>query len=188
MHLMINRVLEEELHKYNTILKGELTQCKQQLEKLYSSRENIDDSISMQRPTYDKIGIVYIFNMSAKKLEIRSDPKEKGKSDDKIESSQSSDKPKEFGQDKEVEILDEPKQVESPKETSYEFRGKFFSCNEIGHMKRNCTNKSFNHVMDFYFHNCHGMGHRVIDCRKPKYDNDRRNSRMSGNIIPPDRR
>ena len=28
----------EELHKYNTIVKGELIRCKQQLEKLYSSR------------------------------------------------------------------------------------------------------------------------------------------------------
>ena len=28
----------EEIHKYKTIVKGELTQCKQQVEKLYSSR------------------------------------------------------------------------------------------------------------------------------------------------------
>ena len=76
------------------------------------------------------------------------------------ESSQSSNKHKEVGQDKEVEILDEPKQVESPKETRYEFRAKCFSCNEIGHMKRDCTNKSFNNVIDF---NCHGMGHKAIE-------------------------
>ena len=49
----------------------------------------------------------------------------------------------------------------------YEFRGKFFLCNEIGHIKRDFTNKSFNHVKDFYCHNCHGMGHKVIDYRKP---------------------
>ena len=55
-------------------------------------------------------------------------------------------------------------------------------------MKRNCTNKSFNHVTDFYCHNCHAMGHKEIDCRKPKYDNDRRNSRMFGNTNPIDRR
>ena len=64
--------------------------------------------------------------MSAKKLEITSDPKEKDKYDDKIEPSQSFDKAKEVGQDKEVEILDEPKQMESPMETMYEFRGKCF--------------------------------------------------------------
>ena len=98
--------------------------------------------------------------MSTKKPKIRSDLKEKDKSDDKIESSQSSDKPKE------VEILDEPKQVESPKETRYEFRGKCFLCNEIGHMKRDCTNKSFNHVKDFYYHNCHGMGDNAIDFKE----------------------
>ena len=35
---------------------------------------------------------------------------------------------------------------------------------------------------------CRGMGHNAIDCRKPKYDNDRRNSRMSINTNPIDRR
>ena len=100
----------------------------------------------IQRPTYDKTGLGYLFNMSTKKPESKSNLKEKHKFDDKIESSQSSDKPKKVGQDKKVEILDEPKKVESPKETRYEFKGKYFSCNEIGHMKRDCTNKSFNHV------------------------------------------
>ena len=32
------------------------------------------------------------------------------------------------------------------------------------------------------------MGHKVIDCRKPKYDNDRRNSRISRNANLVDRR
>ena len=106
----------EELHKYNTIVKGELTQYKQQLEKIYSRRENIDDSMSIYRPTYDKTCLGYLFNMSAKKAENGSDLKEKDKSNDKIESSQSSDKSKEVEQDKETEKLDEPKKVESPKE------------------------------------------------------------------------
>jgi hypothetical protein len=86
------------------------------------------------------------------------------------------------------EILDELKHVETPKATRYEFRGKFFLCNEIGHMKIDCTNKSFSHVKYFYCHNCHGMGHNAIDCRKPKYDNDRRNNRMYRNTNPIDRR
>ena len=84
--------------------------------------------------------------------------------------------------------MDEPKQVESPKETRYEFRGKCFLYNETGHIKRDCTKKLFNHVKDFYCHNCHGMDHKAIDCKKPKYDNDRRNSRMSRNANPVDRR
>ena len=113
--------------------------------------------------------------------------KKKTKYKDKIEFSQSSKKPKEVGQDKEVEILDEPKKVESPKGTRYEFRDKFFSCNEIGHMKRDCTNKSFNHVKDFYCHNFHDMGYNEIVCRKPKYDNDRRYGRISRNTNPTNR-
>ena len=141
----------KELQKYNTIVKGELTQSKVQYEKLYSRKENLDESMSIQRPTYDKIGIGYLFNISMKKLKSGSYLKEKDKFDDNIESRKSSDKPKEVGQDKEIEKLDEPKQVESPKETRYEFRGKCFSCNKISHMKINYTNKSFNHVTSFLF-------------------------------------
>ena len=55
-------------------------------------------------------------------------------------------------------------------------------------MKRDCTNKSFNHVKDFYCHNFHDIGHNAIDYRKPKYDNDRRHSRMSRNTNLVDRR
>ena len=55
-------------------------------------------------------------------------------------------------------------------------------------MKKDCTNKSFNHVKDFYCPNYHDMGHNAIDCRKPKYNNDRRHSRMSRNTNHIDRR
>ena len=79
--------------------------------------------------------------------------------------------------------MDEPKKVESPKETRYEFRGKCFSCNEICHVKRDCTNKSFIHVTNFYCHNYHGVGHKEIDCKKPKYDNDKGNNRMYGSLL-----
>ena len=48
-------------------------------------------------------------------------------------------------------------------------------------MKRDCTNKSFNRVMIFFnYHNYHGIGHNAIDCRTPKYDNDRRKGIFSG--------
>ena len=55
-------------------------------------------------------------------------------------------------------------------------------------MKIDCTNKLFNHVKDLYFHNCHGIDHNAIYCRKPKYDNDIRNSRMSRNTNLANRR
>ena len=64
--------------------------------------------------------------MSTKKPKNRSNLKKKDKFDDKIESSQSSNKPKEVREDKETMKLDECKQMESPKETKYEFRGKCF--------------------------------------------------------------
>ena len=65
----------EELHKYNTIVKGELTHCKQHLEKLYSRRENLDDSMSIQRPTYGKTSLGYLINIFVKKTKIRSNLK-----------------------------------------------------------------------------------------------------------------
>ena len=40
----------EELLKYNTIVKGELTHAEKQLEKLYSSSEKIDEKLYYQRP------------------------------------------------------------------------------------------------------------------------------------------
>ena len=61
----------EELHMYSIIVKGELTQCKQQLEKLHFSREKLEDSMSIQRPAYDKTDLGYLFNMSTKKPKIR---------------------------------------------------------------------------------------------------------------------
>ena len=79
--------------------------------------------------------------------------------------------------------MDESKQVKSPKETRYEFKGKCFFCNEIGHMKRDCTYKSFNHVKDFYSHNFHGMGHNSIDFTKPKYDNVNMNVDAMGSTV-----
>ena len=50
--------------------------------------------MSIQTPPYDKTGLGYLINMSAKKPKIRSNPKAKGKFDDKIESSQSFGKSK----------------------------------------------------------------------------------------------
>ena len=105
--------------------------------------------MSIQRSSYDMTALGYLINMPTKKPKIRSNPKEKDKFDDKIESSQSSKKPKEVEKINEVEMLDGPKKVETPKTTRYEFRGKCFLCNEIVHMKRDCSNKSFNHVKDF---------------------------------------
>ena len=88
----------KELYKFNKIVKGELTQCKKQLENIFSSREKLDGSMSIHRPFYEKITLGYLINISTKKLEVRTDPKAKDKSDDKIESNEFSKKPKEVEQ------------------------------------------------------------------------------------------
>ena len=49
----------------------------------------------IQRPTYDKVGLGYLFNMSTKKLESGSYLKENEKFDDNIESNQYFDRSKE---------------------------------------------------------------------------------------------
>ena len=64
--------------------------------------------------------------MSAKKPKSKWSRKEKDKYDDKIESSHSFDKPKKVGQDKEVEIFDEPKQPKSSKKIGMNLELSFF--------------------------------------------------------------
>ena len=55
------------LEKYNTIVKGELVQTKQQLEKLYTRSDKIEEQICVQRPSYDKTGLGFFLGQSAKK-------------------------------------------------------------------------------------------------------------------------
>ena len=63
-----------KLEKYNTIVKGELMQTKQKLEKLYTSNEKIEEQLSIQRPSYEKTGLGFFFGQSAKKIVERSEP------------------------------------------------------------------------------------------------------------------
>ena len=50
-------------------------------------------------------------------------------------------------------------------------------------MNRDCIGKSFKPITNFYCYNCHGYGHKVVDCKKPKFDNSRmfRNTNPIGN-------
>ena len=87
----------DKLEEYKTIVKGELKKIKkQQLEKIYSS-EKIEEQISVQRPSYDRIGLGYLLGQLAKKLVERKGPNlklVKVKEDlNQIESSQFADVP-----------------------------------------------------------------------------------------------
>ena len=42
-------------------------QTKQQLEKLFTSSEKIEEQLSIQRPSYDKTGLGFFFGQSTKK-------------------------------------------------------------------------------------------------------------------------
>ena len=55
---------------------------------------------------------------------------------------------------------------------------------QVGHMKRDCTSKSFKPITNFYYYNCHGFGHKIVDCKKPKFDSNNRNSRMFRDTNP----
>ena len=48
-------------------------------------------------------------------------------------------------------------------------------------MKRDCTGKSFKPITNFYCYNCHGYGHKAIDCKNPKFDSSNGNSIMFRN-------
>lgn len=182
-----------ELEKYNIIVKGELTQARQQLKKIYSSSEKIDEQLSYQRPSYDKTGLGYLIGeKSAKKVEIKKEPdpvvespKESNLS--KIESSITIEVSKEIelvdlsmkhDEPKKTEQVDKAKKDEPPKEVRHELRGRCFICNEVGHIKRDCTSKSFKPITNLYCYRCHGYGHKVVNCKKPKFDSDNENSRM----------
>ena len=51
-------------------------------------------------------------------------------------------------------------------------------------MKRDCTGKPFKPITNFYCYNCHGYGHKEVECKKPKFDGNNANSRMSRNTNP----
>lgn len=53
-------------------MKGELTQAKKQLEKIYSNNEKIDEQLFYHRSSYNKIGLGYLIGEKlAKKIEVR---------------------------------------------------------------------------------------------------------------------
>ena len=162
---------------------------------LYSSSNKIDEHLSYQRPSYDKIGLGYLIGeKSIKKAKTEKEPdlvvgSSKETDQSSIKSSRTIDKVKEIDLldlSKSHEEIGEAKKddKESFKETRYVFRGKCYSCNEVGHMKRDCKNKSFKHVTNFYCYNCHGLGHKVVNYEKPKFDNTNVNSRMFRNTNP----
>ena len=70
----------------------------------------------------------------------------------------------------------------------YEFKGICYACNEIGHVKRDCIGKSFKPITDFFCYNCHGFGHKVVNCEKFIFDNSNSNSRMFRGTNPTGRR
>ena len=53
-------------------------------------------------------------------------------------------------------------------------------------MKRYCIGKSFKPITNFYCYNCHGFGHKAVNCRKPKFDSNNSNSRMFRDTNPTD--
>ena len=64
---------------------------------------------------------------------------------------------------KKTKQVDKSKQDEPPKEARNEFKGRCFICNEVGHMKRDCTGKSFKPITNFYCYNWHGYGHKIVE-------------------------
>ena len=63
-------------------------------------------------------------------------------------------------------------------------RGRCFICNEVGHMKRDCTGKSFKPISIFYYYTCHGYGHKALDSKKSKFHSNNANSRMFRSTNP----
>ena len=51
-------------------------------------------------------------------------------------------------------------------------------------MKRDCIGNSFKPIINFYCYNCHGYGHKAVECKNPKLYGNNANSRMSRNTNP----
>lgn len=97
---------------------------------------------------------------SKKKDEIRIEPdsiekipKERFKRSDEVEKIELI---KKFDELRIIEKIEEPKKDDSSKEVRHEFKGRCFTCNKVGHMKRDCMCNSFKPINNFYFYNCHG--------------------------------
>ena len=143
-----------KLEKYNTILKAELLQTNQHLEKLYSDTEKLDEQIMTQRPKGDMSGIGYYGGESSKKSEVTEE------SDLVIQ------QPEQQQEDLNKEV---PKQSEQPKEVKRQFNGRCITCIKIGHMKKNYIGKYTNPCYG-YFHNSYAYGHRANECSKTIYN------------------
>ena len=87
-----------------------------------------------------------------------------------------------FGEPRTIEQVEEPKQDDLSKEVRHEFRGRWYICNEVRNMKKDCTGKSFKPITNFYYYNCHGYGHKVVDYKKPKFDGNNVYSRFLGTL------
>ena len=59
-----------------------------------------------------------------------------------------------------------------------------FTCDEPRHIKDDCKGKSCKPISNIYCHNSHGYGHNAVDCKKPKFENDNKNSRIFRNTNP----
>ena len=108
-------------------MKEELTQTKQQIEKLYTSSKKIDEHIFYQRPSYDKRSLGYLLGEKlAKKYENRIEPnpiieipKEKFKWFDEVEIIKLIEK---FDEPRTTKKVEEPKKDDLSKEVRHEFR------------------------------------------------------------------
>ena len=94
---------------------------------------------------------------------------------------ESDDTPKEKENVIHFEKSKETNQEETLSETRKKSHARCFSFDEPRHIEDECKGKSFKPISNFYCHNCHGYGHNVVDCKKPKFDNDNTNGRMLRN-------
>ena len=86
-----------------------------------------------------------------------------------------------FDEPRTIKKVEEPEKDNTFKEVRCEFRDRCFTCNEVGHMKRDFIGKCFKPITNFYCYNSHGYGHKVVECKKHKFFYYNKNSRMFRN-------
>ena len=125
-------------------------QTQKKLQKLYTSNEKIEEQLSVQRPSYDKTRLGFIFGQSAKKTIERNEP---GTSKVKKDLNRTNDV---FKDKENITRSKKAKESNQDKENRKESHA---WCDELEHIEGECKGKSFKHISNFYCHNCHGYGH-----------------------------
>ena len=109
-------------------------QTKQQLKKLYTNSEKLEEQLFVQRPSYDKTGLGFFFGQPAKKIVDRNEPNTSKEKEDLNKTNDASKDKENVAQTKKAKESDQDKEN---RKDSHAW------CDELEHIEGEYTGKSF---------------------------------------------